>query len=202
MRSDHKKPTPVTEHAPELLIKELSFSYEDEDILSHVSLTLTVGRPYLLIGESGRGKTTLLHLIAGLLNPTNGEILGGGIGRVSLAFQDPRLFPTLTALENAAITSDREHAYALLTRLGFHKEDMEKTPDALSGGMQQRVSLARAFLADTPLLLLDEPARGLDPMLQDILRDMIKEEAARRIVLAVSHDVEDIARWDAAIISL
>ncbi len=175
-----------------LLLNDVSFSYENQNILSHFSAEFTVGVPYAIVGKSGVGKTTLLRLIAGLLTPTSGKITGGGIGKTAFAFQDHRLFPTLTALENAAITSDRERARSMLEEFGFSAEDMQKFPSALSGGMKQRASLVRAFLSSHPVLLLDEPSSSLDDETAGILHRYIREAARSRIVILVSHDIQRV----------
>ncbi len=185
-----------------LLLDELSFSYAENKLFDRFSYTFEAGAPYLISGASGRGKTTLLHLIAGLLSPSAGSILGGGIGNCSLAFQEPRLFPTLSALENAALVSTPEKAAEWLSDFSFDSEDLRKLPGELSGGMQQRASLARAFLAERPILLLDEPTRGLDPALRQKLAERIKSAAQARIVIAVSHDEADRTKWNAIPLTL
>ena len=175
-----------------LLISDLSFAYGSKSILSHFSFEFNVGTPYAIVGKSGIGKTPLLRLIAGLIPPTEGEIIGGGIGKTAFAFQDHRLFPTLTALKNAAITSDTERARTMLTAFGFSEEDMQKLPHALSGGMKQRVSLSRALLSPLPILLLDEPSSSLDDETAKVLHQHIREAAKTRIVILVSHDIQRV----------
>lgn len=173
-----------------LSVSDVTFAYGSQNILSHFSAEFTVGIPYAITGKSGSGKTTLLRLIAGLISPSGGEIIGGGIGRTAFAFQDHRLFPTLTALKNAAITADVERARTMLTEFGFNEEDMQKLPHALSGGMKQRVSLVRAFLSPLPILLLDEPSSSLDDETATVLHRYIREAAKTRIVILVSHDIQ------------
>ena len=185
-----------------LELENLSFSYGEKAIIEHFSYRFQPGIPYLLYAESGGGKSTLLHLIAGLYRPTSGRIVGGGLENVAYAFQDPRLFPSKTALQNAGVSTDEATAAAFLTHFGFSREDMEKRPASLSGGMRQRVSLARAFLANKPVLLLDEPTKGLDDHLKDLLAQKIRETAKTRIVIAVSHEREDALCWNAIMIPL
>ena len=135
--------------------------------------------------------------MAGLLRPTEGTVTGGGSGNVSFAFQDFRLFPALTALQNAALFSGEEKATAMLRALGFLPEDMKKHPSELSGGMQQRVSLVRAILADTPVLLLDEPTNALDEGVKSVLYPLLKEVATTRTVIFATHDRDDIVALNA-----
>ena len=90
----------------------------------------------------------------------------------------------------------------MLKRLGFSDEDMRLLPSELSGGMRMRVSLARAFLKDTPILLLDEPTKELDPQNANIVRQIISEIAVSRLVILVSHDDVDARFPDSAVILL
>jgi len=181
-----------------LRIKHLSKSFGKRTILSDFSYDFDDNGVYILRGESGIGKTTLLRIIAGLDKSYSGEIVGGGIGNVSFAFQEYRLFPELSALDNVMIASvenddsDRLRAVSLLTELGFTRDDMRLLPSDLSGGMKQRVSLARAFLKKAPLLLLDEPTKELDPALCETVCEIIKKIAEERLVILVTHKENDV----------
>lgn len=153
---------------------------------------------YILKGESGVGKTTLLRIIAGLDKDYTGEVSGGGFGNVGMAFQEYRLFPQLTALENIvfAISDRKDEAVfgktkKMLSHLGFIETDMQLLPSELSGGMKQRVSLARAFLSDYPVLLLDEPTKELDEVNAGAVREMIKELSKNKLIIIVSHNEDD-----------
>jgi ABC-type lipoprotein export system ATPase subunit len=179
-----------------LEIKGLSKSFGEQCILADFSYSFPEKGLFLLKGESGRGKTTLLRIIAGIDTDYAGEIISPA---VSYLFQDKRLFPTLTALDNVMIVLDKhnadkmvllERAKALLKRLQFSPQDMKKYPRELSGGMQQRVAIARAIFYDAPVLLLDEPTKELDPQNRDILLELIQNEAQRRLVILVTHDDE------------
>ena len=129
-----------------LEIKNLSKKYTKDYIFSNFSQKFDNTGLYLVVGESGRGKTTLLRLIAGLDKSFEGEI--SREGAVSVAFQEYRLFPTLSALENVYLENEdnKASAMALLLRLGLSEEAAVALPGELSGGMKQRVSLARAIL--------------------------------------------------------
>ena len=93
-------------------------------------------------------------------------------------------------------------ANKMLTRLGLHDSELRLKPNELSGGMKQRVSLARAFLYDAPVLLLDEPTKELDEANASIVREIINEEAKKRLVIVVSHNKEDISAINAIEIRL
>ena len=117
----------------------------------------------MLMGPSGIGKTTLLLLLLGLVSPDSGEITGLP-EKVSVIFQEDRLCEDFSALSNVAMVLPRggeETASALLKALGL-EEAMRQPVHTLSGGMKRRVAIARGLAADSPLLLMDEPFKGLD----------------------------------------
>lgn len=159
---------------------------------------------YVLTGDSGRGKTTLLRLISGLDKKFKGEIIGGGFENVSVSFQEYRLFPALSAIDNVteATGATYEEAEKMLMLLGFSKSDLSLRPSELSGGMKQRVSLCRAFLKRTPILLLDEPTKELDSELKNALYSLIINESKTRLVIFVSHSHEDIKILEPTVIKL
>ena len=126
-----------------------------------ISLALPEKGFCAITGRSGRGKTTLLYLIAGLYEPDRGSIQRNG-ETISMVFQEDRLLPWETAAQNAAIASTREIAAKLLTELGLGAE-LDKYPRELSGGMKRRVSIARALAAKADVYIMDEPFKGLDP---------------------------------------
>ena len=114
-----------------------------------------------VFGASGAGKTTLLRLLAGLLQPASGTIEGLAGKRISMVFQEDRLLPWLTAVENVALVRDGSEADAR----ALLAAQADQLPRALSGGMQRRVALARALNFGGDVLLLDEPFKGLDAAL-------------------------------------
>ena len=189
-----------------LSIINLSKKFDKKSIFENFSCSFDDKGIYALLGESGIGKTTLLRIIAGLDKDYRGKVEGGGIGKVSYAFQEYRLFPELNALENVFFAnSDKKteaEAKKMLTRLGFNETDLLLIPNELSGGMKQRVSLARAFLKDSPILLLDEPTKELDPVNIDAVLELIKENAAQRLVIIVSHNEDDLIELNAQIINI
>ena len=165
--------------------------FDKKLILSNFSYKFEKTGTCIITGESGIGKTTLLRIIAGLDTDYAGNVTNGGLCNVSFMFQEYRLFPTLTAVKNAAISNDvksTEAAAILLERLGFNESDLTKYPDELSGGMKQRVSFVRAIMKDSPILILDEPTKELDSHTSEIMIEMINEEAQKRLVIIVTHD--------------
>ena len=197
-----------------LRLEGLSFRYAPQgDWIVHVpSLALARGEQLLLTGGSGRGKSTLLHLIAGLMEPSAGRVLVAGNAihslsgaardlfrgaHIGMIFQTFNLLHGFSALENvmaALMFSEipaREHrarATALLHRLGIERVDAD--PDRLSVGQQQRVAVARAVACDPVLVLADEPTASLDPEnsagAMDLIQQVCREKNAA--LLCVSHD--------------
>jgi ABC-type multidrug transport system ATPase subunit len=191
-----------------LEIKNLTKRFGKKTIISEFSYHFSEKGLYILRGKSGIGKTTLLRIIAGLDKDYSGEIIEGGIGRISFAFQEYRLFPQLSALENVMIASkddsdaNKNIAMDLLSQLGFSFEEMSLLPSELSGGMKQRVSLARTFMKNAPVILLDEPTKELDAILCRQVCEMIKKIAEDKLVILVTHRDDDISLLDGELIDL
>lgn len=182
-----------------LTLSNIKKSFGDKIIFNGFSYEFNDNGIYAVIGESGVGKTTLLRMIAGLDNRYKGKIEGGGFKNVSFAFQEYRLFPSVSALENVIVAIDDKknnnciiEAKRMLSYLGFSDEDMKLFPDELSGGMKQRISLARAFLKKSKILILDEPTKELDAQLRQKIYDLIIKESESRLIIIVSHLKEDL----------
>ena len=168
-------------------IQDLSVAFDGKTVFDQQSFSFPDTGVVLLQGESGIGKTTLLRVLAGLYKPQAGRITGLSNRTISVAFQEPRLLPQLSALQNVALVSDVQKATELLERL--HLGDvLHQKAGSLSGGQQQRVSLARAFAFTTDVVLLDEPFSGLDE--QNKLRAAAVIQTAR-LAIIVSHDPND-----------
>ncbi len=183
-------------------------------VLDDINFTVQKGEIVSIVGPSGSGKTTLLGLCAGLDNPTSGQINLAGITisditenekaevrnkKVGFIFQNFQLLPTLTALENVMIPLElqgraigaKTKAEQLLERVGLGGRS-HHYPSQLSGGEQQRVSLARAFSNDPEILFADEPTGNLDEetgaVVEGLLFDLNKEKQTTLII--VTHDLE------------
>ena len=184
-------------------VKNLCKAYGDRPVLENVSFTVGVGVTALW-GPSGVGKTTLLRILLGLEKPDSGELMGTAV-RWSAVFQEDRLLEGLDALGNLrfALGTDYEEAKAaaMLTALGLTWET-GKPVGAWSGGMKRRLALARALLAPSEAIALDEPFTGLDDENRQRAIRAIRRAAETKPVLLVTHDREDLAALDARIIRL
>ena len=173
-------------------------------VLDRVSLTIGAGEFVCLVGASGCGKSTLLSLLAGLDAPTQGRILVEGEGSPALMFQEPALFPWLSVAGNVGLPlalrglsrKDRRERVAELLHLVHLEEFGKRQPHELSGGMRQRVALARTLGLDAPVLLMDEPFGALDAMTRDVLHDELERiwTERRLTVIFVTHNVREAAR--------
>ena len=177
-------------------LRDLVFSYADRPVLNGVSLSLTDGMHAAVMGPSGAGKSTLLRLAMGLAQPKSGLVRRSG--RIACVFQEPRLLPWCTALENVnCVLSDGPEtlpaaekwlsALELSACAGLY-------PDALSGGMQQRLAIARALAFGGDTLLLDEPFKGFDADLREEVIALLQRECAGKTLLLVTHDADAAAR--------
>ncbi len=174
-------------------------------ILSGIDLIIRKGEFVTLIGHSGCGKSTLLNLVAGLLKPSAGvlilaerEIAGPGPDR-GVVFQNHSLLPWLTCFENVYLAVERvfsdrrkERTRAALELVGL-SHAANKYPHQISGGMKQRVGIARALAMEPKVLLLDEPFGALDALTRATLQDEVMRIVARTgsTVLMVTHDVDE-----------
>jgi putative ABC transport system ATP-binding protein len=210
----------MTAEGPTLLAREvrkiIPLGREDITILRGVSFELARGEMVALMGPSGSGKSTLLGIVAGLDRPTDGEVIldGQQIGalserklavvrarKVGMVFQAYNLIPTLTALENVQLPlfvpgrngHSPERAREMLDDVGLGHR-LHHRPSQLSGGEQQRVAVARALVADPPLIVADEPTGNLDTDTGDALIRLLLDIRTRlgTTILVATHN-NDVA---------
>ncbi|MGN0555090.1 MAG: ATP-binding cassette domain-containing protein [Candidatus Fimenecus sp.] len=183
-----------------VLFDKVCKSFDGKQVFSDFSYTLSLQGITALMGPSGCGKTTLLRLLCGLESPDSGTI-SGAPETYTFLFQENRLLPWASALENVALVSDTQTAQTILRKVGLAQE-LQTLPSSLSGGMQRRVALARALAHKSPVLLLDEPFKGLDA---DLCREMIallRQEAQTRPILLVTHSLQEAELAGATVINL
>ncbi len=184
-----------------LRLDHVSHSFGELEVLRNISLEVLRGEFVAIVGPSGCGKTTLLNLLSGFAQPSSGSIERNGESR--MVYQEDGLFPWLTVSQNIGlglrkIAGDEERLKQSLELLRLIRLEgfTDSYPHQLSGGMRQRVELARALAGSSDILLLDEPFSSLDyltrlRMRQEVAR--ILQERPRTVVL-VTHDIEEAAQ--------
>ena len=185
-------------------IDALGFAYDDKVVLEDLRLSAGAGEALVLLGPSGIGKSTILRLISGLLEPTKGTVsvtpTQSGVG-TRMAFQEPRLFPWMNVRKNlyfalrAAEVPKAEwdgRIEPLLAQVGL-SEEIDASVSSLSIGMAQRVALVRALVCKPSVLLLDEPFSALDPKRRrQLQQDLLKLVSFTQVsVVMVTHDIDE-----------
>jgi NitT/TauT family transport system ATP-binding protein len=164
------------------------------EVLENLSLQIAKNEFVAIVGPSGAGKTTILNLLSGALKPTSGQLTH--IGTTRTVFQSDGLFPWLTVRRNIALGADSNSRVDELLRLVGLTEFADHFPRELSGGMRQRVEIARALCGESDLLLLDEPFSALDYLTRLKMRSELARLLAEkpRTTLLVTHDIEEAAQ--------
>lgn len=182
----------------------VKYSYDgNRNVLKNISIEFELGKVYVILGQSGCGKTTLLSLLGGLDSPSDGQVLfqGENIEKKGLAyhrknnvafiFQGYNLIDYMTPAENVALTS-KLPPLPILKRVGLTEEESKRNVLKLSGGQQQRVAIARALASDAQIILADEPTGNLDEDTAAEITDILKECAhqTNKCVIIVTHSNE------------
>ncbi len=196
-------------------VQDLHKSFNGNQVLRGIELDIVKGKSLVIIGGSGSGKSVLLKCIIGLMRPDRGSIKveGRNIAKHSdsdkrfmtelsgMLFQGSALFDSLKVWENVAFrllnaerkprAAAREKAIECLGQVGLAPEVGDLQPAALSGGMQKRVSLARAIASDPHILFFDEPTTGLDPIMSDVINNLIVDrvKALGATAISITHDM-------------
>jgi phospholipid/cholesterol/gamma-HCH transport system ATP-binding protein len=206
---------PANDEKPLVEIRGLSVRFARQPVLREINLTIPRGQTLVIIGESGCGKTVLLKSIIGLIQPTEGQVLFDGHDlsklnsrelsklrvRYGFLFQGAALFDSMTNYENVAFPL-REHTRKsrteidsivreLINSVGLNESMLLKRPAELSGGMRKRVGLARALTLKPDLMLYDEPTTGLDPIMSDVINELIMKVRQQYPLtsIVVTHDM-------------
>ncbi len=208
------------EKTPEPLIalEEVGMTFQNHPVLRGITLRIPRGQTLAVIGESGCGKTVMLKLLIGLLRPTTGRVAFDGHEIASLndrdltkqrlrfgfLFQGAALFDSLTVYDNVAFglreqrrlgeAQIREIVAQRLQEVGLPANVETKKPAELSGGMRKRVGLARALAIDPEVMLYDEPTTGLDPIMTDVINELILQVRQRHPVtsVVVTHEMKTV----------
>ena len=191
-------------------------SFGSNHVLSGVNLTVEPGESMVIIGGSGTGKSVLIKTVLGLVQPDKGRILVDGqdvtkvkrdafLSRFGMLFQGGALFDSMPVWQNVAFrlqrgalkrpaAEAREIAIEKLRRVGLAPEVADRFPAELSGGMQKRVSLARAIAAEPEIIFFDEPTTGLDPIMSGVINELIREIVVEMGVTAmtITHDMTSV----------
>jgi len=203
-----------------LELRDATQRFGSQTVLSDINLKVYRGETLVLIGESGCGKSVTLKLMVGLLNPTEGQVfldqkplidrsefeLTRERLRFGFLFQGAALFDSMSVFENVAfglrqnrILPERDLRKTVEERLhevGLPSSVCEKKPAQLSGGMKKRVGLARALAMTPEIMLYDEPTTGLDPIMTDVINELILQTRARRPVtsIVVTHEMSTVRK--------
>ncbi len=184
-------------------VKNLSKAYEGRQVLDKFSCRLEKGGFHVLTGPSGVGKTTLLHILLGLVKADGGEYPRDL--RCSAVFQENRLLPGRSALKNLAVAAPRGMKKETLAPfLGeiLPPDCIDSPVETLSGGMQRRVAIARAMIAPSELILMDEPFTGLDPETADRVISFILRHRRGRTLLIATHQKELVEKYSPNLLEL
>ena len=198
-----------------IILKQVRKHFGKKHVLNGLDLTVDKGRSLVVIGGSGTGKSVMLKCILGILKPDDGEIIVGGenavglkgtakdeyLARFGMLFQGSALFDSLTVWENVAFgliqgrgmarARAKDVAIDKLAQVGLSADVGALYPAELSGGMQKRVALARAIAADPEIIFFDEPTTGLDPIMADVINNLIVDCVKRlgATTISITHDM-------------
>ena len=207
--------TAATGHAPKIVLRDLAKSFGSQIVFDGIALEVAAGESLCVIGQSGTGKSVMIKCILGLMHPDRGSILIDGEemagadertaerirGKFGMLFQGGALFDSLPVWRNVTFGLTRGRlaqrarmravAEENLERVGLGREVLDLMPGELSGGMQKRVALARAIAPRPEILFFDEPTTGLDPIMADVINDLIVGlvEHLGITTLTITHDM-------------
>jgi len=207
-----------SESTPILELRNVSRQFGSQHVLRDISLSVHPGETLVIIGESGCGKSVTMKLLMALLKPTSGEVLWSGHPvllkereisqrrlKYGYLFQGAALFDSLNVFENVAfglrqntnLKEDRIRDIVIqrLQEVGLPDNVCQKKPSELSGGMKKRVGLARALALDPRVMFFDEPTTGLDPIMSDVINELILRTGQRNVTnVVVTHDMRTVER--------
>ena len=182
-------------------VNNLSKTYGNQAVLKDLTCSFSSGTIHCIMGESGKGKTTLLRILMGLEKADHGQVIGLNNRRVRAVFQEDRLLEENTVIDNILFVMPHGDE-KVRKAIGIACEEVglagseDKLVKELSGGMKRRVAILRALLSDFDILLLDEPLKVLDVenkrRVAQFMKSVIDKKAKEHIVIMVTHDMEDV----------
>ena len=210
----------LEQQQPLVEIRDISVSFGAQAVLRNIQLSIPAGQTLVIMGESGCGKTVLMKTLIGLIQPQRGEILFEAQDinllndrelsllrlRYGFVFQNAALFDSMTIAQNVAFplrqhgnlspVEIKELVLNRLTDVGLPADVIYKKPAELSGGMRKRVGLARALIMNPELILYDEPTTGLDPIMSDVINQLIIRTRRKNPVTSVivTHNMDTAKR--------
>ena len=197
-------------------VTDLHKSFDQNHVLRGINLKVDNGKSMVILGASGQGKSVILKCLLGLTKPNSGKILLNGIdpsgeqkniilSKVGMLFQGGALFDSLPIWQNVAfrylngkqklnIKDAKKIAIKKLERVGLKKSFADNFPSELSGGMQKRVALARAIATQPEIVFFDEPTTGLDPIMAQVINELIRElvEELGITAVTITHDIQSV----------
>ncbi|MDG1286610.1 MAG: ATP-binding cassette domain-containing protein [Rickettsiales bacterium] len=205
---------------PKIQITDLHKSFASKQVLRGIDLEVAKGESLVIIGGSGSGKSVLLKNVLGLMPPTSGTILVDGesphnmsnrkrmryMSKFGMLFQGGALFDSIPVWQNITFAPffnggmDKDTAYKLavekLEQVGLSEREADAFPAELSGGMQKRVALARAICGDPEIIFFDEPTTGLDPIMADVINDLIVKctKELGSTTMTITHDMQSAVK--------
>lgn len=205
---------------PILAVHGVHMQFDGHPVLRDITLAAPGGQTLVIIGESGCGKTVLLKLLIGLLRPTSGHVAFAGRDlnelsdheltqqrlRIGFLFQSAALFDSMTVFDNIAFPLRAQRKYKeteihelvsqRLQEVGLPANAATKKPAEISGGMKKRVGLARALAINPEVMLYDEPTTGLDPIMSDVINELIVQTRERHRItsVVVTHDMQTVRK--------
>jgi len=199
-----------------IIFDKIHKSFDANHVLRGINLTIDRGQSMVIIGGSGSGKSVLIKTVLGLVPPDKGKIFidnkdmvevkrDNFLNKFGMLFQGGALFDSMSVWQNVAFRLQRGHlkkskdeareiAIEKLRRVGLAPDVADRMPAELSGGMQKRVSLARAIAADPEIIFFDEPTTGLDPIMAGVINDLIREIVVEMgaTAMTITHDMTSV----------
>ncbi len=189
----------------DIIVSNLTKRYGTLLVLDRFSAIFRAAETTCLMGPSGCGKTTLLNILMELIRPDGGEVTGIKNRLKSAVFQEDRLCEDFNAVSNVRLVCDKNVDNQQITRnletIGL-KGSLTKPVRELSGGMRRRVAIVRAMLAPSHILFLDEPFKGLDEATKQATMQYVKDNAAGKTVIMVTHSIEEAKVFDARVVRM